>query len=130
MRLAVPVIAVCMCRVRMSVIVDLDSFVVAPESHEQQTEHVKGRDEGRDRANHPVRRVGLEGLPEDLILATKACQWRNSCNRGGGNQHHRERCWNVGLEATHLPHVLFTANGVNDGTGAEEEQSFEEGMRH
>src|SRR5882757_5662040 len=100
------------------------SAVVAEERHEQEAEHVKGGDERgqqAERPNHLARSLRI-GLPEDFVFAMKTGQRPNTCDGNGPYGHRPEGPRNLFAQAAHLSHVLFAAEGVDDRSGAEEEQ--------
>src|SRR5579859_2483260 len=130
MWLAVAVLAVAVRGVSMSVIVDVDALVVSPESHEQQAEHIKGRDKSGDGANDPIDGVRLIGFPKNFVLAPEACQRGNSSDRSCGDQHDGESYRNISLQSAHVSHVLLASDSMDDGSGTQKEQALEEGMGH
>jgi len=60
----------------------------------------------------------------------KAGKRREAGDGKGCGRHGQKSDWHVNTQPAHLAHVLLAADPVNDRTGREEQQSFEEGMRH
>ena len=133
MRLAMCVVIVASSARDATVGVNLGSVIFAEERHEQQAEHVERGDEGGDYADQPEDPASVWAgvcLPEDFVLAPKARQGRDSGDGEGGDTHGQERPWNVGAQAAHLAHVLFAVDGMDDGSGREEEEALEESVGH
>src|SRR6476660_1032369 len=104
--------------------------ILARKCHVHQAEHVKGGEEGSNDSNQPVCPTCLISPPNNFVFAEKACQWRNSSDGAGGDQHRCPGPGNFSPEPAHLAHVLFAADGMNHRPGCEEEQAFKEGMGH
>jgi hypothetical protein len=47
-----------------------------------------------------------------------------------GGEHREVRLANLAVQAAHVAHVLFAANGVNHAARGEKEERFEEGVGH
>jgi hypothetical protein len=90
--------------------INLNAVVVPEKRHEQQAEHVERRDEGCDQPDYPVNPARLIGLPENLVLAPKACKWRDSGDGECCDQHGSKRPRNVDAQAAHFAHVLLAAD--------------------
>src|SRR5580698_2780423 len=119
--------------VGMSVLVDLRAAIVPEESQEQQPKHIEGCQKGGESPDQPIdptaTRAGVS-LPENLVFAPEAREWRDARDRQRRDAHGRKCYGDVAPQTTHLAHVLLTANGVNDRTRSEEEQPLKECMCH
>ena len=107
--------------------------IVSEEGHEQQAEHVEAGHERGDSAHGPEDMAAVraaEGLPKDLILGVEAGERRDARNGDRGDRHDPEGPGHVLAQPAHLAHVLLAPAAVDDRAGAEEQQRFEEGMRH
>jgi hypothetical protein len=101
------------------------------ECHENQTEHIECRQRGDGDGEAEQRRLAVFGIQrhgQDLVLAEESAEWRHAAKRERCHQErpigHRELL----LQRAHPPDILFVMQRVNDRTGPEEEQGFEEGM--
>src|SRR5436305_4805896 len=102
--------------------------IFAEKCHEPEAEHVEGGDECGDDSNQPIGPACLIGAPQDFIFAEETCQAWDSRDCQGGGCHRPKAPGELGAKAAHASHVLLAADCVNNGTGCEEEQAFEEGM--
>src|SRR6267378_5500586 len=100
------------------------SAVFAEERHEQEAEHIKRSDESRDQAKRPddLARALRIGAPEDFVFAHEAGKRRNPGDGNSSAEHRPEGPRNLFAQATHLSHVLFAAEGVDDRSGTKKEQ--------
>src|SRR6266568_8713784 len=108
----------------------LISARISKKSEEEQPEHVERSHACSEETNEPKKGVPLKRMPQDLVFAEKPGQRRDSCNRQrcGGEGLCRRR--NLVPEAAHFLQILFPGHRVNDAASAEEQQRFEERMRH
>src|SRR5215472_391347 len=104
--------------------------IFAEERHEESAEDVEGGHARGYRAEpeHPGR--VMIGGDEDGVFAPEAGERRNASNGEGGDQESPEGDGRVFFDPTHVTHILLAVTGVNDAAGAQEEQGFEERVRH
>src|SRR5215472_16830817 len=106
------------------------SPILAKESEEPESKHVKRCKKGSRLAQYPESYASTRSLPQDLVLAEKSGQGREAGNGERCHRHRPEGPGNFPPPATHPAHVLLTADGVNHRTRRQEQQAFEECMRH
>ena len=99
------------------------------EGQEDQAEHVAGRQERRQHADHPEHGVAAEErLREDLVLAEEPGQPGHAGNGDRADQEGPVGDRQVLLEPAHFSQILFAVQRVNHRTGSEEQQRLEEGV--
>ncbi len=109
--------------------------LLSHEGHEPHAEHVERGHESGDDSEHPEDgepdglMSGLHGDLEDEVLGPESAEERESCDGQGTEQHGDRGDLHVLVETSHLSHV-FSAHGVDDGSGAHEQQGLEEGVVH
>src|SRR5215471_3264412 len=106
------------------------SAAVANEGQKKEPEHIESGQAGSDEANHPEEKEPVEGLTKDFVLAEEAGERKNSGDSQGGDPESPGGGGDSGPEAAHFLNVLLAGPGVNHAAGAEEQQSFEESVRH
>src|SRR5438876_5944231 len=112
-------------------------FVIAllpVKCQEDQAEHVESREQRGQQAdgveNVTAIAANCERTKEDGVLRKETREQRSSRNCERGDQHRPISGLDFLAEATHVAHVLLASHRVNDGARSEEEQRFEESMRH
>src|SRR6185312_6699389 len=121
------------CGVSFFTNIDCTQPELAEEGHEIEAEHVERSQSSSDNADHPQNlapvRTG-KNLTENFIFTEESGEGENPGDSKRGSQHHGMRPWNLLPEAPHTAHVLLAAESMNHRPGAEEEQRFEESVRH
>ena len=77
---------------------------------------------GRDALDY-----GIFGMESGGANIDKRDAQAGQCDRA--NDHHPVGFGNMGAQTPHASHVLFIGHGMDDGSGAQEQQCLEEGMR-
>ena len=72
----------------------------------------------------------LERLAQDLVLAEEAGERRDAGDGDRADEHRPVGDRDLAPQRAHLVHVLLLVDGVDDRSGAEEEQALEEAVRH
>src|SRR4029077_12811614 len=103
---------------------------VTEESKEEHAEHIKRGEACGDEADNPQQEKAVEGPAKDFIFAEESGEGENSGDRQGGDQHGVVGVLDLLVEATHFADVLFSAHGVDDAAGAEEQEGLEESVGH
>ncbi len=104
----------------------------AEEGNDEHPRHVESGEQGGGDADPEERGTAghFKGDTEDGFFAPEAAgKVRHTHERCGADGEGGKGDGHVFGQAAHLPDVLLVMAGVNDGTGAEEEHGFEEGMR-
>ena len=105
---------------------------LAMEGHEHQPPGIESGKEGgyeqQPEGEGSHRSVGGEGRLDDGVLGIVAGGKGKACQRQGAHQHEEPGLFQIGEQPAHAAHVLLVAHGVNDRTGAEEQQGLEEGV--
>ncbi len=111
--------------------------IVRPELTEEgevpQAEHVEGGEQSgyeTDKPEDRPRRRGEKGLVENRVFAEEAGEGRDAGDGEDPGAHGPEGDGHGFAQAAHGAHVLLAAHGMDDGSGGQEEQALEEGMRH
>ena len=104
--------------------------VFAEESQKPQPEHVERSEKGGENSERPEYPAGLVSAPQNFVLAEEAGERRYAGDGECAGSHGPECPRNLGAQAAHLPHVLFARDGVDHRASGQEQQSFEEGVRH
>ena len=99
----------------------------SPEDAVIQTEHVECGHTGNNRHNPSHYRAELEAGGQNLVLREEARERRNTCNRQTGNEEGDVGNRHILAQAAHGRH-LVAVNGMDDASGAEEQQSLEHGV--
>ena len=101
----------------------------AEERQEHDPEHVEGRQERHEHQHDkwPDKATGPHRA-QDLFLRQKAAEQRNAGERERPDQEDDHRLRHAAAEAAHPRHVV-AAHGVDDRTGAQEEERLEESVR-
>ena len=113
-----------------AVCIRLRSPVVAEERHVQQAKHVKRCNKCSDQSDQPIDPADLVSPPENLVLAPKTGQRRDSGDRQRRNTHGEKRPRDKRLEPAHFAHILLAAHRVNHRARAQEQQALEERVCH
>ena len=116
---------------RVSVGVRIAGF--AKEREIPEPEHVNAGEQGGEDADEPqelAERTVLKCLVQNGVLGEEGCQWRESGYGKDRCAHRPEGNGNFLAQATHFAHILLAAECVNHGACGEEEERFEESMRH
>src|SRR5262249_23541912 len=106
------------------------SAAVPDESQKKKPEHIESSQARSDEANDPEEEEAVEGLAKDFVLAEEAGERKNSGDGQGGDPESPGGGGDPGPEAAHFLDVLFAGHRVNYAAGAEEQQGFEESVRH
>src|SRR5579872_2950296 len=120
-------------RMRVLVRVARRSFtsILAKESQEPQSKHIKRSQEGSENPNRPIDPTAIRTRvrpPQNRIFAEKTGERRKAGNSKSARGHRPKSPWNVVSQAAHATHVLLAPHRVNHRSRGEEEQSFEERM--
>src|SRR5688572_23083295 len=108
----------------------LCSAEAAVEGEEVQTEHIECRHHRCNDAEQPVDFVLFVCISEDLIFREEAREGRQSRNRQCTDEERKMRDRQGFLQSAHFTDVLFAAHCVDHRSCAEEQQCFEECVRH
>src|SRR6266700_1966747 len=106
------------------------SSIIPKEGHEPQPEHIERGDERGDHSYHPVDPACLISPPQNLIFTKKPGQRRDSGNCKSRNRHGPKCPRDLRPPTAHLAHVMLATDGMDHRTGCQEQQTFEERMRH
>ena len=87
-------------------------------------EHVEGGHASHHRHPQSPTQAALVGSDEDLVLRPESGKGRNTGNRETADEEADARDGHELVQAVHLV-VLIAVNGMDDGTGAQEEQRLE-----
>src|ERR1700690_2992328 len=101
--------------------------LLAEEREPDQAEHVersKNRGEQANAVEGFAAVVGVVGCKKNRVLREK------SSDSDSAGEHAPESDFDFGGQASHVPHILLAAHGVNYAAGREEEQGLEEGVGH
>src|SRR3954469_22018077 len=100
-------------RISRMLLMSMRSFhipaILTKKRHEPEPEHIKGREECGNQSHQPINPARLICPPQNLVLAEKACERRNTGDGDGGERHRPERPGNFSTQAAHLAHVLLAA---------------------
>ncbi len=98
----------------------------AEEGHEAETPHVEGGHERDDQSQRHKHRM-VQGGCDDFVLGEETGKRRNAGNGHGRNHERYGGDLHFRKEPAHLAYVVGM-HGVNDRTGAQEQQAFEKGV--
>src|SRR5579859_1503547 len=105
----------------------------AEEGKVPEAEHVEAGEQGgeeSDEVEDSAEGAVLEGFVEDGVFGEESGEGPDTCDGDDADGHGPERNGELLAQATHLSHVLFAGEAVDDGAGGEEEQRLEEGVGH
>src|SRR6202167_1012941 len=98
-----------------------------------QPEHIERRQPRASQPKQPKRDVSVwprtNGV-ENFVFAEESSKARNSRNRKRANEQRPESHRNLFSQPAHVAHVLLAAHGMYHAAGGQEEQAFEERVRH
>ena len=100
------------------------------ESQENRPEHVECRHARRDNADPEEQRMPVMRSDKDRILGKVAGRKGKSGDRQGSAEQGSERDRRLLAQSAHVLKVLFATQGVDHRSCAEEQQRFEESVRH
>ena len=98
-----------------------------PENAVVKPEHVEGSQTGSDVKNGEDQFIVFKRGNQYFILTEETGKRWNTSNGQAGNQECNVRDRQVLAQATHILHFI-TVNGVNHGTGTQEEEGLEESV--
>src|SRR5712692_1206917 len=101
--------------------------VLAEKRQEPEPEHVERGQQGSKNPDRPIDGAPIgTGIysPKDRVLADEAGERGKARNGKGSHGHRPERPGDVLFQSSHTPHILLTADGMDHGTGRQEQQSL------
>src|SRR5262249_6701460 len=103
----------------------------AVEGEIRQSKHIEGRQERAGRS-HPVEQILMvrERVGHDLVFAPEACERRYASDGYSADEEQPVGPGNLMFQSDHLTNVLLSRERVDHGSGGQEQQCLEEGMRH
>src|SRR5437588_11073787 len=103
---------------------------VSKKRQEHQAEHVERRQARSDEADNPQRGMPFERATENLVLAEKSRERRNSRDGQRGKHKGPRRNRDLAPEAAHFLDVLLAGHGLDHAACTKEQECIEEGVRH
>src|SRR5262245_35559938 len=105
----------------------------AEEREQQKAKRIDRCEPGGHQSDHrEYARVGgmVPGGPKDHVLAENTGEARNAGNRQHADEESAEGPGHQPAQSPHAPNILNPAHAMNDASGAQEEERFEECMGH
>src|SRR4029453_591639 len=129
------VVSSCVCFIRLTASGWLEESFLAPKRYQHKTGHVERGARGSDCAdkpNNPTYRDvrGRSSVPKNFVFRPKATERDDSADCEPSRKKGHVGDGHVLLQAAHTAHVLFVMHAVNDTARSQENEGFEECMRH